>query len=84
MRWPWRSEFNTVTVAAPSEPAWPTLLPPDLEEWFPVARVCVVGGAMYVIAIASCARCGAAVALYDQGDFSHLYRHIEFHQLHTR
>lgn len=85
MRWPWSRSWETTpittAVALKTEAIpWPTLVPPELEEWFPVARVCMIGGAMYVIAIATCSKCGAAVALYDHDDFTHLHCHIQWHK----
>lgn len=79
MKWPW-SKNREITPLEPVSPAWPTLVPPDLEEWFPIARVCAIGGNMYVIAIATCSKCGAAVALYDQDDYTYLYHHAKWHK----
>lgn len=58
----------------------PPLVPPDLSGWFPRARVCAVGGNVYVIAVASCSRCGAAVPIYDSGDYEQLRLHVEWHR----
>lgn len=55
------------------------IVPAELLPWFPVARLAAVG-TIYTIGVASCVVCGAAVALYDDGDDRHLRRHIAWHR----
>lgn len=78
--WPWRRRAERETELLPvAVQEWPTIIPPDLAPWFPIARPAVLGGNWYVIGVAACAECGAAVPLFEMGDFTHLRQHVKWH-----